>query len=247
MRKLIVTSLALLFLSFSVFAQCEDKYSYGEPTSNIEVKKLCRKEYAVLYSNSCKIPLVVSEKLLGTEIGGTEQRSSSFKVDMEIEEQYRATLDDYAGRKKKKIDIGHMAPAGDFTQDSVAMAESFLLSNTVPQYERMNRGIWRQLEMRVRALAVKYGEVYVITGVLVDHEKTIGSGVCVPTHMYKIIVSTKLEQSVGYLIPNVNDLPKSRFKDYTMSVLEIEEKSGFNLLPLINSKIKSELGKDLNQ
>ena len=245
MKKIAI--LVLLFLSFSVFAQCEDKYSYGVPTSNLEVNQLCRKEYAVLYSNSCKIPLVVSEKLLGSEIGGSEQRSPSFKVDVEIEEQYRATLSDYAGRKLKKIDIGHMAPAGDFTQDSVAMAESFLLSNTVPQYERMNRGIWRQLEMRVRALAVKYGEVYVITGVLVDREKTIGQGICVPTYMYKIVVSTKLEQSVGYLIPNVNDLPKSRFKDYTMTVLEIEEKAKFNLLPNANSNIKVKLGKDLNQ
>ena len=213
------------------------------PTSNLEVNQLCRKEYAVLYSNSCKIPLVVSEKLLATEIGGTEQRSSSFKADMEIEEQYRATISDYTGRKKMKIDIGHMAPAGDFTRDSIAMRESFLLSNTVPQYERMNRGIWRQLEMRVRALTVKYGEVYVITGAIVDHEKTIGSGVCVPTQMYKVIYVPKLNETVSYLIPNKNNLGKVRFQDYVTSAIEIEHQSGFTFFPQSKSALIKETGK----
>ena len=248
MKKILVT-LSLILLSTFAFAHCEDKYSYGVPTSKIEVKHLCRKEYAVLYSESCKIPLVVSERLLGTEIGGKEERASSFKADQEIDELYRATLTDYVGRKQMKIDIGHMAPAGDFTQDKAAMTESFLLSNTVPQYERMNRGIWRQLEMRVRALAVKYDEVYVMTGVLVKpYTKTIGSGVCVPTHMYKVIVVPRLGQSIGYLIPNENDLVKSRFKDYVITTIEIEERSSFNLLPTTNSiKLRGEIGESLNQ
>jgi endonuclease G len=244
MIKHLVTTLTLFLLSQNVFADCESKYFKGVPNSSIELRKLCRKEYSVLYSDHCKIPYVVAEHLKSSEIGGTGQRQKSFKEDEEIPDLFRATLSDYSGRRQKKIDIGHMAPAANFTTDKETMEESFLLSNTVPQYEKMNRGVWKMLEMRVRALSQKYGEVYVLTGVLVEpYKHTIGSGVCIPTHMYKVIYVPKLNETVSYLIPNKNDLGKVRFQDYVTSVIEIEHQSGFTFFPQSKSALIKETGK----
>lgn len=248
MIKYLVITLSAFLLSQTRFADCESKYFKGVPTSSIELRKLCRKEYAVLYSDNCKIPYVVAEHLKSDEIGGTGQRQNSFKEDKEIPSFFRATLDDYSGRRQKKIDIGHMAPAANFTTDKETMEESFLLSNTVPQYEKMNRGVWKMLEMRVRALSQKYGEVYVLTGVLVEpYKHTIGSGVCVPTHMYKVIYVPKLKETVSYLIPNKNDLGKVRFQDYVTSTIEIEHKSGFMFFPQSNDALLKETGKRIEK
>jgi endonuclease G len=237
--------LFVLFLSQVAFGACEDLFAFGEPQSSHKIL-LCRKAYAVIYNESCKSPYLVSEKLDRLHIGGFEKRAS-FKQDPDLKSD-RATLLDYKGRKKLGIDIGHLAPAGDFSTDNEAMAESFYLSNTVPQADKMNRGIWKMLEMRVRALAFKFGEVYVMTGVVYDSSRMIGSGVCVPTHLYKIIVSPKMSEGIAYMIPNTNDVAKMKATEFTTSIHEIEKIASIDFLPKVpkESSIKQEIGKRLS-
>ena len=50
------------------------------------------------------------------------------------------------------------------------MSESFYLSNMSPQDPGFNRGIWRQLEARVRDWADLHGEVFVVTGPVLESE-----------------------------------------------------------------------------
>ena len=57
-----------------------------------------------------------------------------------------------------------------------------LLVEYEPARPGVNRGIWRQLEARVRDWADLYGEIFVVTGPVLEGElPTIGpSGVSVP-------------------------------------------------------------------
>jgi endonuclease G len=56
------------------------------------------------------------------------------------------------------------------------MSETFFMSNMSPQAPSFNRGIWAKLEEKVRSWAVTYGEIFVVTGPVLNGEKlgTIG-------------------------------------------------------------------------
>jgi endonuclease G len=129
-------------------------------------------------------------------------------------------------------DRGHMAPAGNNTQNDAIMSESFFLSNMVPQVANNNRGIWKQLETWERTWATNpNGDYYIISGgIYGPNHKVIGNGLGVPDMLYKIIIEKNSKQVQAYLMPNtalpVADLPK-----YQTNMATIEAYTGmkFNL------------------
>ena len=114
-----------------------------------------------------------------------------------------ATLADY---RRSGYDRGHLAPAAAMAWSQEVMSESFYLSNMGPQDPGFNRGIWRQLEARVRDWADLHGEVFVVTGPVLEGElPTIGSsGMSVPEYFYKVIVDLRLPgyAGIGFILPN---------------------------------------------
>ena len=55
---------------------------------------------------------------------------------------------------------------GNVKNDQRGMAETFYLSNVVPQNSNNNAGFWYRLEAYCRALARRYNGVYVFSGPL---------------------------------------------------------------------------------
>ena len=98
------------------------------------------------------------------------------------------------------VDRGHMVPNADMERSEAAMINTYMFSNMVPQHDRFNQQIWAHFENRVRQWTRRQGEVYVITGVVLDGD---GDGVrdndanadrvqpldnvAIPTHYYKIL------------------------------------------------------------
>jgi endonuclease G, mitochondrial len=212
---------------------CNVHYAYGKPITNQKTIQLCRIGYSNEYLNSCKAPLLVSEKLLAGDVHGTQPRNR-FIRDPSIDKNNRAELSDYF---KSGYDKGHMAPASDFSNNSATMYQSFYLSNVVPQIPSLNRGQWKSLETHVKDLAQKRGEIYVYTGVIFGTQK-IGNGVCVPDMMYKIIIDKNTNESIAYLIPN-SKIVKG-YKNYVTSIQEIEKLTGINTIPN-NKNIKKDV------
>lgn len=235
---------ALLLLSSTAYAACEDKVPYGIPEAPEKTTQLCRKSYVVKYYNACKVPLFVAQYLDPKQLGGNEPRDT-FRVDTDLPPYFRAENGDYVGTG---YDRGHLAPAADFQNDPVAMDESFLLSNAVPQTIRLNRGVWKSIEIRTRALAMKHDGVFVITGGIYSQNPVkIGDGVCVPTHTYKVIFEPKTKQSIGYVVPNVKTGLHKNIKHYQVPVTAIERKTGINFTPAMNDYplMKRSIGPDL--
>lgn len=242
MRYLIAS--ALLLISSISFAACEDSVLYGIPDAPMKTTQLCRKAYMVKYYDACKVPLFVAQYLDPKQIGGNEPRMN-FRADRDLPPEIRANNSDYVGNG---YDKGHMAPAADFQTDSVTMEESFLLSNAVPQTPRLNRGVWKAIEIRTRALSDKHGGVYVITGgVFSQHPSTIGDGVCVPDYTYKVIFAPKANESIGYLVPNVAKGLQKTIKTYQVPVSVIEEKTGLNFTPSLKGQptLKKNVGENM--
>jgi endonuclease G len=115
----------------NVFPNKDDSYVVKAFNPNMNQTQLCSDGFAVLYSKTSKTPLVVVERLNAAIIADAkgEERTDDFYPDPRLKQGERAELSDYKG---SGFDRGHQAPAGDAT-DPHAMAQTFALSNMIPQ------------------------------------------------------------------------------------------------------------------
>jgi endonuclease G len=179
---------------------------------------------------------------------GTEKRKNyKFLPDPDLATGERATNKDYS---RSGYDKGHMCPAADENRNPTTMKECFYLSNMCPQWPQLNRHPWEQLEVKVRALAAKYGEIWVIVGPIFEKntstgqfepEKTLGPDqVWVPWGFYKIVVfndKTGQLHTLAFQYLNkddTNDIPA-----HEVTIDDVEQETGldfFSALPVTDKK-----------
>jgi len=125
---------------------------------------VCHPRFALSHDNASRTPDWVLEKITKKQISGANSRpGKSFVAEKRIPPRGRAVDADYP-LKPVGFARGHMAPSEDFNSSAKAMADTFVLSNAVPQIASFNGGVWGQLEDRVRDAAYARGEVHVLTG-----------------------------------------------------------------------------------
>ncbi|KXV49935.1 endonuclease [Gluconobacter albidus] len=131
---------------------------------------LCNDGYAVLASERTKGPLWSAEDLTEEQIETARQtqRQGHFEADERLPASMQATLYDFRG---SGYDRGHLTPSGD-EPDLQSQAQSFLLSNVIPQTSELNRGAWEGVESAVRGWADQEGELFVVTGPGYDPDHT---------------------------------------------------------------------------
>ena len=235
MKKLLLTLLLItpIFVYAQINVNCPQFTANGTPQYQAQPgdQEICHTNYAVIHKCSVKAPVAVFEHLTVAAMTGPSKRRDNFRPDPAVTPNCSATLADYA-TVGKTHDRGHMAPAGNNTQNDQIMSESFFLSNMVPQVANNNRGIWKQLETWERSWATAPGtDFYIISGGIYDQgHQTVGNGLGAPTRLYKIIIEKKSGKVMAYLMPNaplpVQDLPK-----YQVSMATAEQATGmrFNL------------------
>ena len=233
MKRLLFILLFVPLLALAQIAQqCPQFVLHGVPQYQAQPgdQELCKTNYAVIHRCSVKAPVAVFEHLTRAAMDGPAKRKDNFRPDPAVIPQCQAQLADYA-TAGNIYDRGHMAPAGNNTQNDAIMSESFFLSNMVPQVANNNRGIWKQLETWEREWAEAGGDFYIISGGIYNPgHKVIGNGVGVPDYLYKIIQDRLSGHVKAYLMPNtalpVADLPK-----YETTVAEVERATGmrFNI------------------
>lgn len=228
-------ALSIQFAHAGPIEDCQEYAKYGVPGKAGDI--LCRKGYLLAHDPVRKTPIWVAEHLTEEKASGTIPRKNAFKSDPDLVKGQRAELSDY---KKSGYDQGHMAPSADMAWDEVAMAESFYLSNMVPQVGiGMNRGIWKDLEKKVRGWALERGELYIYTGPIYAEPATeIGKNkVAVPSHIYKIVFDPEQEEAIAFIMPN-QKLKSSDMLKYIVSVSEIEKQTGLDFLNVITPDIQ---------
>jgi len=109
-----------------------------------------------------------------------------------------------------------------------------------PQTPKLNRGQWQQLEAKAREWMSPREELWIITGPAFDPAvpaKTIGDGVAVPTHFYKVLYDKKPDGNwtgVAFLLPN-NDLVP-RFDTTVCTIDAIELAVGADFFPTLTEE-----------
>jgi endonuclease G, mitochondrial len=237
----------------------------GRPGVGISGNTLiARRGYACLHSTTYKTPLWVSYRLTKKDLQTSVPRKDSFKADPDLELGFRAELSDYIN---SGFDKGHMAPNRDMTRNTKTQAESFYLSNIIPQHPANNQRFWRAVEERFREYARAHGSLFIITGVIYSKPlppgvsplpKTIGENqVGVPTWLFKIAVRklpSGRHEALAIRVPNIPISAKTTnyqdaLKRALVSIDIIEKDAGLdflNALPVAEQKrIESRAAKKL--
>ena len=110
--------------------------------------------------------------------------------------------------------------------DKEAMRDTFYMSNMTPQPAKFNRGRWSVLENLMRAWALKYQEIWIVTGPILKSElSTIGNinRVSVPMEYFKVILRKEGETFSGIAFLMSVDVPYQDLSSYTLSIRQLEE------------------------
>jgi endonuclease G len=175
------------------------------------------------------------------ELQKSQLKNSDFKRPYFVQDRSVSSGSaDWRNYKNSGYDRGHLCPAADREFDYDAYHETFLTSNISPQNREFNGGIWNKLEQKTRYWAKKHDGLFVITGgVLEAGLSTIGDeNVSVPKEFYKIIFDKRNDENkvIAFLIPN-KPTEKS-FYEYTVSVDEIEAKTGIDFFSQFSETVQ---------
>ncbi|QQS52233.1 MAG: DNA/RNA non-specific endonuclease [Bacteroidota bacterium] len=193
------------------------------------------RHYTLCYSEKHEQAKWVYYELTKAEVQSNTARKEAFREDAKVATG-SASLADY---KSSGYDRGHLAPAADMEMDSLAMAESFYMSNMSPQKPSFNRGIWKKLEMQVRDWAVQEDTILVVTGpVFVDNLGAIGENrVTVPGYYYKIILDVTGEKKiVAFLMKN--EASSEELFHFTIPADSLEVLTGINFFPELEAIVE---------
>jgi len=212
----------------------EKHLPFGFPSTG---ELLYREGYILSHNNWLKIPNWVAYHIDKGCLDAKLGRSDDFRPDTSLKEWQRAELEDY---RRSGYDRGHLAPSADMKCSEEMNSDSFLLSNMAPQIGiGFNRGIWKDLEDKVRDWARTRKDVYVFTGPAFDpvggemRFRLLGKDrVAVPTHFFKIVIDRKgpgQVEAIAFLLPN-QKLPAGDLKGHLTSIEAIERMTGLDFL-----------------
>ncbi len=207
------------------------EYFTPSSTTGVLVK---HQHYALSYRESDEQAEWVAYTLKKSQLTQDDRKRPYFIEDPKVP-SHSADWRNYRG---SGYDRGHLCPAGDRRFSVQAYNETFYTSNISPQDREFNAGVWNRLEMKVRSWCRKYGELYVVTGGILNRPMdAIGDeDVTVPESYYKIIArgqpgNLKL---IAFLMPNRESAAPLR--SFCVSVDRIEELTGIDFF--------EKLGKD---
>ena len=179
--------------------------------------------YTLSYLSEYKQAEWVTYQITDSTAFGNQARANNFKED---EKANDIALKPYYA--KSGYDRGHLCPAGSMAFNSVAMSESFFMTNMSPQVPGFNRGIWKRLESQVRTWGYENHEILVITGpVLTSFIDTIGE-IPVPPYYYKVVLDYHEPElkAIALLLENKSSsLPLTEF---VVSIDSIENLTGID-------------------
>lgn len=154
---------------------------------------------------------------------------------------------DYSG---SGYDRGHILPSADRFGNAAMNAQTFYMSNIVPQTAGLNQFPWEKLESYSRSLARKGNDVYTIAGVYGEKGR-LRRKITVPTNCWKIIVVLRHGSTLKDIdertrviavdMPNTEGIENDGWEKYRTSVRVIEQKTGYNFLSALPAELQEKL------
>lgn len=224
---------------------------------------MIKSSFALSYNNSKGCANWVSWHLANSWKGHSK-RCNCFATDKALPDYfYKVTAKDYS---KTGFDRGHLCPSEDRDLNEENNAETFLMSNMIPQSPNLNRISWVSLENYCRKLLDNDFELYILAGGYgkggtgsKGFAEKIGLGkITVPSNCWKIIIVLPLGNNdlqristntriIAVDFPNNQTVKNLPWYQFRTSVDEIEEKTGLNFLNKVPDFIESKLESRVDQ
>lgn len=219
----------------------------GTPDStNKDDYLIIKPQYALSYNNSKGTANWVSWQLNASWLGKVE-RCRSFSPDPNLPSGFKVVLpSDYTNSGFSR---GHLTRSRDRSATSTDNCATFLMTNIVPQTQDNNEGPWLELENLAKDLAESGKELYIIAGPwgegatgLKGIKTKIGKNrISVPSTLWKIVVildkpglginGIKTDtRIIAVNIPNQLGIKTNSYKNYLITVKELEKLTGYNFL-----------------
>jgi endonuclease G len=208
------------------------------PSSKTNKEIVRHSAFILSYQEEYELASWVLHRLVKEATFGKAERSNDFLSDPSVESG-SAVTQDYA---RSGYDRGHLCPAGDFKHDKALQDETFYMSNMAPQVADFNRGIWSDLENKVRSWVKKRGELIIVTGpILKKGLPTIGrmNQIAIPEKFYKIIYDPATEEAIAFLFPNEGSV--ELVKSFTISIDELEVMTGIDFFAKLPDSLEQKI------
>jgi endonuclease G, mitochondrial len=212
--------------------------------SPLDEEVIDRPNYSLSYNEEHEVANWVAYPLGLPQLRACVKRTNAFRIDPLITTG-SATLQDY---QNSNFDRGHLLPAGDMKFNMQAMKDTFFMSNMTPQPAKFNRGRWSMLENLMRSWALKYEQIWIVTGpILKDKLPTIGENkVSIPVEYFKVILRKFGDsyKGIGFLMSV--DVPYPELIAYALSINQIEDLSGIDFFPFLPDTIEEEIESEID-
>lgn len=235
MKKYLLTILILLF-SLTIFSQANlEKVSLG-----VLIKF---KYYEVLFNKDYNQASFATYMLTSNMLEKNVKRKDNYYNDLKGITPYSDK--DYKG---SGFDRGHLVPVNDMLFNDTAMLETFNYANITFQYPSFNRGIWKELENKVRSQCTRFDTVYVITGPMFNKDLD-NYNKKIPDSFFKVILvkNKDLYECAGFIIPNLkNKKDYKPLSNYIYPVDDVEFKTGLDFFSNLNDDIEDKIESKIN-
>ena len=226
---------------------------FGNPSnatahpSNRDNYLLIKQNSVISYNNSRGTANWVSWRTISTDLGDNIPRPDFF-ADGDLPEGFtRITPVDYIG---SGYDRGHLLPSADRFADRNANAETFAMTNIVPQSAELNKYPWQKLESYSRRLVRRGYDLYTIAGCYGDKGR-LRRKVTVPTNCWKIVVVLRGGETLADVdattrviavdMPNTLGIRNNWWETYRTTVRDIEAKTGYDFLSPLRTDLQDVL------
>ncbi|MCA1608845.1 MAG: DNA/RNA non-specific endonuclease, partial [Acidobacteria bacterium] len=148
---------------------------------------LIKKSSVVSYNNRRGTANWIYWRTTGSDLGEPLLRPD-FQPDPTLPDSFISIFPShYSG---SGYDRGHLVPSADRFGDADTNAETFHMTNIVPQSASLNQYTWEKLERNARGIVRRGGEVHTFAGVYGESHR-LKNRVTVPTNCWKIIIVMK--------------------------------------------------------
>ena len=234
-----------------------ENYEYGTHDKLPSNNKL--RNYSFCFDKEKHCALWVAYPLHECYTKGSGHRTDDWEYDpCCIDDQYEPNLKNAyypQGGSSYSHSRGHQLPSADRLASDEDNATTFYFTNMTPQLQSLNGASWEKLENDIRNKWMCSDTIYVVTGAhfadgygYAYDNKGAGKPCAVPTHYYKVILRTKKGNS-GKWVGNcsADELQcvgfwfehKGGAARQTMSVADIEDKTGHTFFPNVKNAPKS--------
>ena len=136
-----------------------------------------------------------------------------------------------------------MCPSADNRWSQEAQRDCFLLTNICPQLHALNDGDWRILEEQCRSWARQWGDLYIVCGPVLTHQRHRRIGqhrVTVPEAFFKVIVCLNgTPRGIGFIYRN--ERGRHPQAEYVNSIDEVERITGIDFFASLPDDVEDQV------